>query len=58
MNGKEARRVYDCVENEGFHYCFHDYDDFEEVKDPEFHRLRTAYLDAAKALAEYCGVEL
>ena len=41
-----------CVENEGFDYAFRHYSDFSEVKDKKFHELRSAYVDAARALAE------
>lgn len=58
MTGKEALTVYRTVENEGFQYAFHDYSDFKEIEDEEFHRLRLAYIESSKALAEYCGVEL
>jgi hypothetical protein len=58
MNGKEMNYVRDTIENEGFMYAFKDYTDFEdEVKDAEFHKLRKSFLDAAKALAEYVGIE-
>lgn len=58
MTGKEAIKVYETVDNEGFHYAFHDYSEFEEVKDEEFHRLRNAYIAASKALADYVGCDL
>lgn len=57
MTAKEFRRVQDTVDNEGFEYAFLHYSDFTEIKDPEFHKLREAYLAAQKALAEYIGVE-
>lgn len=41
------------VENEGFDYAFRSYSDFHEVKDKKFHKLREAYLAAAKALEDY-----
>ena len=40
---------------EGFHYCFEYYSSFEEITDPEFHRLREAYLAAAEALEAHVG---
>lgn len=49
--------VRQTVENEGFYYAFRDYDDFQEVQDEEFHRLREAFLAAAKELADYLRVE-
>jgi hypothetical protein len=45
--------VADCMECEGFDYCFRFYSHFAEVEDPEFHRLRSAYVNAANALEEY-----
>lgn len=51
------RYVADKVEHEGFHYAFRSYSNFKEVKDEEFHKLRVAYLDAAKALADYIEVD-
>jgi hypothetical protein len=45
--------VKSCIHNEGFDYCFQSYSNFHEVKDEEFHKLRLAYLNAAKALEEY-----
>jgi len=49
--------VRETVENEGFYYAFRDYDDFTDVQDAEFHRLREAFLAAAKELADYLVVE-
>ena len=46
-----------CVDNEGFDYAFRNYSDFKEVKDEEFHRLRTAYVKAARELAEYLDID-
>jgi Zn-finger domain-containing protein len=39
--------VRNKVEYEGFDYAFRQYSSFEGVIDPEFHRLRQAYRDAA-----------
>ena len=49
--------VADCVENEGFDYCFKNYSDFAEVKDEKFHELRKAYLEARAALVAYVDLE-
>jgi hypothetical protein len=38
---------------EGFHYCFNGYSSWGDIEDPEFHRLRLAYLEAADALEDY-----
>jgi hypothetical protein len=55
MNGPELDSVRAAVDNEGFDYAFRHYSDFEEVKDPTFHRLRKAYVKAAEALDKYVG---
>lgn len=58
MTGKEVKYVEATVENEGFDYAFKHYTDFSDsVKDPEFHRLRVAYLAAREALVDYVGLE-
>jgi hypothetical protein len=41
------------ISDEGFHYCFAHYSDFDEIDDPEFHRLRQEYLLAAEKLENY-----
>jgi hypothetical protein len=41
------------MKEEGFHYCFHSYSNWEEIKDKKFHKLRLSYLKAAKELKEY-----
>ena len=38
---------------EGFHYCFHSYSGFEEIKDERFHELRKAYLSISSDLENY-----
>lgn len=38
------------IKNEGFHYCFKHYSSFEEIQDPEFHKLRKKYLKVADQL--------
>lgn len=45
--------VRNCMDNEGFDYCFRNYSEFEEVQDEEFQKLRKAYVDAAEALEKY-----
>ena len=57
MKAKDARNVCDTVENEGFDYAFRHYSHFPEIKDEEFHKLRAAYVQAAKDLADYIGLE-
>jgi hypothetical protein len=55
MTRAEKAKVNEDIANEGFHYCFTNFSFYPEIKDPEFHRLREAYLEAAKALAKYVG---
>ncbi len=38
------------MNQEGFHYCFKHYSNFNEIEDQEFHKLRKAYLSAAEKL--------
>lgn len=56
MTGPEYEYVCDVVEKEGIDYAFVHYSDFENVKDVEFHKLRTAYLEARRALVQYAGI--
>lgn len=53
MATKTLQDVRDKIESEGFDYAFRFYSHFKEVEDPEFHRLRTAYVEAANALDSY-----
>lgn len=41
------------MRDEGFHYCFLHYSNWEDIEDEEFHRLRALYIDSAKRLEEY-----
>jgi hypothetical protein len=41
------------IQDEGLHYCFKHYSEFEEIEDPEFHKLREEYLLAAEKLENY-----
>lgn len=50
---EEWEYVYYKMMDEGFHYCFKHYSSFEDIKDEEFHRLRTNYLQSANELEEY-----
>ena len=45
--------VAECIDCEGFDYCFINYSHFHEVKDVEFHRLREEYIAAHDALKAY-----
>ena len=53
MNKQEMKYVLNTIESEGFDYCFRDYSDFDDIEDPEFHKLREAYKDAANKLEDY-----
>lgn len=50
---EEWEYVYYKMMDEGFHYCFKHYSSFEDIKNEEFHRLRTNYLKSANDLEEY-----
>lgn len=45
------------IEDEGFEYTFVSYSKFPQIADPEFHRLRRAYLKAHAKLAAHVGYE-
>lgn len=56
MNEEEKEIWESCkyrMSEEGFHYCFDGYSNWEEIKDNEFHKLRENYLNAAKILEDY-----
>lgn len=55
MTTTERQFVSDHIESQGFDYAFTEYftSFVQNVKDPEFHRLREAYVAAHKALADY-----
>ena len=57
MKAKDAENVRHKIDAEGFDYCFRYYSHFPEVKDEEFHKLRVAYVQAAKDLEDYIGLE-
>lgn len=50
---EDFQKVRYRMEDEGFHYCFKSYSEFEEVEDAKFHELRLAYLEAADNLETY-----
>ena len=52
MTKEQQEIVMGVVDNEGFDYAFCDYSNFEEIKDPEFHKAREEYKKAAKKLKE------
>lgn len=41
------------MDAEGFDYCFEQYSDWDEIKDEEFHRLRTGFLQYMTELRQY-----
>lgn len=53
MEKEDADYVLNCIDNEGFHYCFNSYSRFTDIKDEEFHRLRNNYLNSIKELTNY-----
>jgi len=57
MKGKDLKYILETIENEGFDYTFNDYDDFEGIKDEEFHKLRMKYLQSREELSDYLGID-
>jgi len=57
MKKADKVRLEGVIENEGFDYAFRYYSSFDDIKDPTFHELRKAYVEAAKALGKYIGLE-
>ena len=56
MNEDEKEQwqfLYSTMKEEGFHYCFKHYRDFEDIEDNEFHKLRKGYLQSSNELYEY-----
>jgi hypothetical protein len=53
VTAEAKQRVLRDIEHEGFDYTFESYDHYEDIKDPAFHRLRLAYLRAAKELRDF-----
>jgi Zn-finger domain-containing protein len=45
------------MKNEGFHYCFKHYSNWDEIEDEEFHKLRKYYLQYAELLENYLKVK-
>jgi len=50
---EEMKMVQYRMNNEGFHYCFKHYSNFQEIDDEHFHKLRNDYLRATKELENY-----
>lgn len=57
MANKKFQIVLDTIEEEGFHYAFVDYSDWEEIKDVKFHELLKRYQDATSELRKYIGYD-
>ncbi len=53
MTEQEKEDINNRIDNEGFDYAFVHYSDFKEIKDETFHKLRLAYIKAAKELEKY-----
>jgi hypothetical protein len=46
------------IRQEGFHYCFKNYSNFEEIEDERFHELRKQYLETAEMLEKYVDIKI
>jgi hypothetical protein len=46
------------MNQEGFHYCFKHYSNWEEIKDEKFHQLRTEYLNISNQIEEYVNEKI
>lgn len=57
MKTEDLQYIQDTIKNEGTYYAFIHYSNFEEIEDEKFHELRTAFINAAKELVEYCGLD-
>jgi hypothetical protein len=57
MKAKDLDYIRACVDTDGFDYAMNDYSDYKEIEDAEFHKLRLAYAQSRKALAEYLNLE-
>lgn len=53
MSDDERHDVAACIDSDGLDYTFRNYSLFEDIVDPEFHRLRQAYINAVDALEAY-----
>lgn len=53
MTNKEAQNLLSRINQEGFHYCFIHYSEFENIKDKQFHKLRSKYISASHGLLKY-----
>lgn len=53
INKEENKSIVGDIESEGFEYAFVHYSNYDDIKDSQFHRLRKAFLEARKDLADY-----
>jgi hypothetical protein len=53
MKQEDLESVTQRIFQEGFHYCFVHYSNFEEIDDEKFHELRKNYLKATSDLEKY-----
>jgi len=49
----EFTNLFYKIDYEGFDYALREYSDWSEIEDPEFHRLRSAFVTAAEKLEGY-----
>jgi hypothetical protein len=56
MTDDEKKYIQWLIGEEEFHYCFTELN-FDEINDPEFHRLLKLYIEVAKQLENYIAVE-
>jgi hypothetical protein len=57
MKKEDKKYINVAIDNEGFHYCFVNYSDFDDIEDEEFHILRKNYLEAAIKLEKYLEID-
>ena len=53
MHKADLEKLHQCIEKEGFHYCFMYYSEFNEIDDKEFHELRAEYKEVTNQLSAY-----
>lgn len=57
MTNKDKDYVRSVIEAEGFDYAFRHYSTFDKINNGPFHKLRRAYVEAAKNLADFLEVD-
>ena len=57
MKKLDLEEVLNTIESEGFDYTFVHYDDFKQIKDKEFHKLRKEFLKSRRNLEKYLGID-